>query len=60
MRKRRENEAFRAAERIKTRLRMRRLRAALRKAKRDEARGVKSGSDNRRSSTRRPEHQAAP
>jgi hypothetical protein len=60
MRKRRENEAFRAAERIKTKLRMRRLCAALRKAKREGARRVKSGSNNRRSSSRRPEYQAAP
>jgi hypothetical protein len=58
MRKRRENEAFRAAERIKTKLRMRRLRAAVRKAEL-EARRAKSGSDNRRSHARRLEHQAA-
>src|SRR6516225_7710166 len=57
MRKRRENKVFRAAERIKTKLRMRRLRAALRKAEL-EARRVKSGSDNRRSRSRRLEHQA--
>jgi hypothetical protein len=55
MRVRRENDAFRAAERVKTRKRMRRLRAALRKAEL-EARRVKSGSANRRS--RRLEHQA--
>ena len=55
MRKRRENEAFRAAERIKTRLRMRRLRAALRKAEL-EARRVNN--TNRRSHARRLEHQA--
>jgi hypothetical protein len=57
MRKRRENKVFRAAERIKTKLRMRRLRAALRKAEL-EARRVKSGSVNRRSHARRLEHQA--
>jgi hypothetical protein len=49
MRKRRENEAFRAAERIKTRNRMRRLRAAL------LARRVNNA--NRRSRARL-EHQA--
>jgi hypothetical protein len=57
MRKRREDEAFRAAERIKTRNRMRRLRAAQRKAEL-EARRVKSGPANRRSHVRRLEHQA--
>ena len=59
MRKRREDDPkFRAAERIKTKLRMRRLRAAVRKAEL-EARRAKSGSDNRRSHARRLEHQAA-
>ena len=57
MRARPQDEKFRAAERIKTRQRMRRLRAALRKAEL-EARRVKSGSDNRRSRSRRLEHQA--
>ena len=57
MRARRQDEKFRAAERIKTRQRMRRLRAALRKAEL-EARRVKSGSVNRRSHARRLEHQA--
>jgi hypothetical protein len=56
MRKRRENKVFRAAERIKTKLRMRRLRAALRAEL--EARRVKSGSVNHRSRVRRLEHQA--
>ena len=56
MRKRRENEAFRAAERIKTKLRMRRLRAALRKAK--QAAALYNALYNRRSRTRR-QHQAA-
>jgi hypothetical protein len=66
MRKRREDDPkFRAAERIKTKLRMRRLRAALRKAELDvavsyEARRVKSGSANRRSRSRRLDHQAPP
>jgi hypothetical protein len=58
MRARRRDEKFRAAERIKTKLRMRRHRAALRKAEL-EARRVKSGSDSRRSHARRLEHQAA-
>jgi len=52
MRARPQDEKFRAAERIKTRQRMRRLRAALRKAEL-EARRVKSGSDNRRLRARR-------
>jgi hypothetical protein len=52
MRARRQDETFRAAERIKTKLRMRQLRAALRKAEL-EARRVKSGSDNRRLRARR-------
>jgi hypothetical protein len=55
MRARRQDETFRAAERIKTRQRMRRLRAALRKAEL-EARGVNNV--NRRSWSRRLEHQA--
>jgi hypothetical protein len=59
MRKRRENKTFRAAERIETKLRMRRLRAALRKAEL-EARRVKSGRANRQSRARRLEHQAPP
>ena len=58
MRKRRENEAFRAAERIKTKLRMRRLRAALRKAKLDEA--LRLASDNRNRRARRPEQAVRP
>ena len=57
MRARRQDETFRAAERVLTRKRMRRLRAALRKAEL-EARRVKSGSANRRSQSRRLEHQA--
>jgi hypothetical protein len=59
MRVRRQDETFCAAERIKTKLRMRRLRAALRRAEL-EARRVNSGSDNRRSRARRLEHQAPP
>jgi hypothetical protein len=58
MRKRRENKAFRAAERIKTKLRMRRLRAALRKAK--QAAALYTALYNRRSHARRPEQGTAP
>jgi hypothetical protein len=58
MRKRRENKAFRAGERIKTKLRMRRLRAALRKA---ELQALRINKTNHRSRGRQlGEHQASP
>jgi hypothetical protein len=55
MRARRQDETFRASERIKTRKRMRRLRAALRKAELD---ALRVNNANRRSRARRLEHQA--
>jgi hypothetical protein len=57
MRARRQDEAFRATERIKTKVRMRQLRAALRKVELD---ALPVNNANRRSRSRRLEHLGPP